>query len=331
MPETPTEVLNGATRIDGTQQRPAPPLSRPPRHGNRNPWIAAALTLTLLVVAAVTVLILTSQGSKKSTAQSALADATVYRAKLSATMTPIVSANRTLSQALQTIGGSTPTLRAATNAAQAAQAQTVAARGALGVLTVPISRQLLSQQATQALTQETGYLQAVTSTLSDPGGSAPSSLQPLASATSSAFVPLGNIAPGGASSLYGIDNLQAWASGANAQGNRNATPKVVVSPGVTTTVVAPASSGGLSACDQNISANPNTSCPLAENVFVAYWNTGNSVDGWSDAGITAQSPETSGFYDLSCVVDGGTVNCSGTGRTGDPLFVTFPMQAIVVY
>ena len=64
---------------------------------------------------------------------------------------------------------------------------------------------------------------------------------------------------------------------------------------------------------------------------MAYWNTGNSVDGWGNATVTAQSPVNNGLYNLVCNSDGSTVDCSGTGRTGNELFVTFPMTAVSVY
>lgn len=301
MPETPTEVLDGAIRFDGTQQRQALPPSKPPRH--RVAWIAAAVAFTLLVLAAVAVIILSNHGNKKSTAQIAMAAATVYQSKLSGTLTPIVSANKTLSQALQAVDGSKPTLRAATNANQAAQQQTVAARGALAAIAVPASQAQLNQQATEALTQETGYLEAVSSTLSDPLGSAPSSLQPLASATSAAFVPLATFAPGGSTSVYGIDNLQKWVTGAKAAADRQKKPDVIVTPGPTTTTFVP-------------TPTPTPTVSGSSYSLVAGL-TGfiNVRSGPSQDATVVGTIDPSAVVTIDCTAEGGTVDFRGSTYT----------------
>lgn len=241
------------------------------------------------------------------------------------------------------LDGSQTTIRASRTATTQAQQLLTAASGALGVLVVPQGYTQLSQQATQALTQENGYLQAVSTAFDDPTGNTVASLQPLASATSSAFVPLGSIAPGGNVSIFGVDNLLKWTQGANAQKERNAPkPTTTVIAPTTTNIVPPSpapavsdpapASPSLTSCDQNIQANsPNTSCPLAENVFVAYHNSGSSDVGWGDTSVTAYSPVSHQSYGFSCTTDQATVSCSATGNDGGPLFVTFPMQAVQVY
>ena len=88
---------------------------------------------------------------------------------------------------------------------------------------------------------------------------------------------------------------------------------------------------GLRYVDQNIQANSNTSDGPAENVFKAYWNTGNSTDGWSDASVSAYSPASSQSYSFSCSTDQTTVTCYGTDTSGNSLDVTFPMQPVQVY
>ena len=90
---------------------------------------------------------------------------------------------------------------------------------------------------------------------------------------------------------------------------------------------AASSSGSLTACDQNISANEVTTCDFAENVFIAYWEEYESYGEQSYAYVTAFSPSTNSDYGMECELAGGTVNCSG----GNGAFVTFPMWAVRVY
>jgi hypothetical protein len=86
-------------------------------------------------------------------------------------------------------------------------------------------------------------------------------------------------------------------------------------------------SSSLQACDQNISANSATSCPFAENVFVAYWEDYEAFGEQAETYISAYSPTTEESYGMSCSFDGTTVDCSGANEA----FVTFPMQAVRVY
>jgi len=139
--------------------------------------IALAAGLIIAAIAAVVVIVVSNSSSQGSS----------YRQKLGSTLAPVVAANRTLSTALQAIDGSRKTIGAASNATAQAQSALVAARGAVGVLTVPSSDTTLSQQVEQALTEESGYLQAVSSTLSKPTAQGASQLQPLLTATQSAL------------------------------------------------------------------------------------------------------------------------------------------------
>jgi hypothetical protein len=297
--------------------------------------------LLLAAVAALVIVLINDSRAHVTVAKTAVVTNS-YAPKLSSTLTPVVEANRTLSTALAALDGSPRTIRASRTATTQAQQVLTAARGALGVLAVPQSYTQLSQQATQALTQENGYLQAVTTTLDDPTGNTVASLQPLASATSSAFVPLGSVAPGGSVSLFGVDNLLKWTQGANARKERHAPkPTTTVIAPTTTTIVPPSpapavsdpapASPSLTSCDQNIQADPQTTtCPLAENTFVAYYNSGSSGSGWGDAVVSAYSAKTGQTYDMSCTTDQTTVSCTGTAGSS-PLFVTFPMQAVEIY
>ena len=84
---------------------------------------------------------------------------------------------------------------------------------------------------------------------------------------------------------------------------------------------------GLHACDPNISANADTSCPFAENVFKAYATDYQNNGEQSNDTVTAYSPVTNQSYTVDCTTNGVTVDCAGT--TGN--FVTFPMHAVEVY
>ena len=103
------------------------------------------------------------------------------------------------------------------------------------------------------------------------------------------------------------------------------------SPPATTTPPAAtppaADTSGMHACDQNISANGDTSCPFAENVFQAYASDYQANGEQSNDVVSAYSPVTNQSYDMDCTTDGVTVNCVGTTNN----FVTFPMHAVQVY
>jgi len=300
--------------------------------------LAFAFAGGTLLLAAVVIVVIVLANNKSTNAK--VAGVNSYSLKLSSTLAPVVAANRTLSNALVALDGSQSTIRASRTATTQAQQVVTAARGALAVLVVSPASTQLSQQATQALTQENGYLQAVSTTLDDPTGNTVASLQPLASATNSAFVPLGSVAPGGNASIFGVDNLLKWTQGANALKDRSnqKPPTTVVTPIPTTTVTTPspaaapdpAPTSSLSFCDQNIQVDSQTTtCPLAENTFRAYWTSGGPST-WGGAVVSAYSPKTNQSYDMSCTTDQTMVWCTGTAGSST-LYVTFPMQAVQVY
>ena len=129
---------------------------------------------------------------------------------------------------------------------------------------------------------------------------------------------------GGASTVVcrGGNNATVYFTSANPSGQ--STPAAV--PPAETSPASP-SSGSLTACDQNISVNEATTCPFAENVFVAYWEEYESYGEQPYTYVSAFSPTTHKSYGMECALEGGTVNCSG----GNGAFVTFPMQAVRVY
>jgi len=164
----------------------------------------ALIAGTLVGVAAIVVAVLIlSSGGGGTDANAA------YQQKLGASLTPLVSANGQLSSSLLALSG--PGTAAATLAASQAQTALTTARGAVGILTVPAGSAQLSQQAQQALTQDAGYLQIVSSTLADPTNGPASQLQTAAANTASAFVSLQAVVPNAQASISGTDTLSSWA------------------------------------------------------------------------------------------------------------------------
>lgn len=288
------------------QNGPVPLPPHAPRR-QRLPWVVVGV-LVLALAAVATVFLLNRNTGNTTYTES-------YQPKLTAIMTPIVNDNIALSKSLQAVDGSKSTLRAATTATQTAQQAVQGARGSLAAITVPARQQQLNQQATQALTQESGFLQAVNSTLADPSNSASGSLQSLASATNAAFVPLADVAPGGSTSVYGVDNLLSWVSGAQAAGKRNEKPKVIVQNNTTTTTVPvtptldpnPGTSDAVSSltptyCSNGVYVETGVTCGFAENVFAAVYSQ------WKDNGnvfpsslSSVYSPAAGSSFDLTLV------------------------------
>jgi serine/threonine protein kinase len=89
----------------------------------------------------------------------------------------------------------------------------------------------------------------------------------------------------------------------------------------------PTYSGASQSCDQNISANEVTSCPFAEEVFVAYWEEYEDIGEETYIYVEAHSPTTGKDYGMECFLESDVVDCSG----GNDAFVTFPMQAVREY
>ncbi len=322
--ETPTQVMPSLRDI-GTPP-PSPP--QPPKTGRRWVWAGAIGALALVLSAIVAIFLLGQQSTTSTAPRVTLAAA--YQSKLSGTLTPVVSDNQSLSQALLAIDGGKSSLRVATDAANTLQQQTVASRGALAVLTYPASQSLIQQQATQAITQEAGYVQAVTSTLGDPSNNASGSLQSLATAVNTAFVPLISVAPGGSTSVFGVANLLSWVSGAQSAANKRAAkPTVVVTP--TTTVVTPVPTpGGLVNQYGNISATYAVSSSLANNVFYQYWADGGASGGYET--VSAWSAATGQYYTTTCGPDSaGNIDCYISGTTDPNAEVAFSYSSVAQY
>ena len=294
--------------------------------GHRRVAVLCALggSFGLAAIGAAAVILLSSSGGGAKAASPASADA-VYRQKLTSALAPLISANQTLSGALAGLDGSGHSIRVAKNATSSAQSALAGVKGAVAVLTVPTADAALSQQVQQALTDENGYLQAVSSTLTTPSGNSAATLQPLATSTDSALVPLNAVAPGAQSSIGGTSNLISWSNGAAAGAARahdaaqthavEHAAQQVSTGGGSSTSSSSGSSGSSGAwssstnCGGGLTAGPNTSCPFAENVRQAYDEAPGAV-----ATVMAYSPVTNETYSMSCAPAGSGVTCSGANN-----------------
>jgi serine/threonine protein kinase len=81
------------------------------------------------------------------------------------------------------------------------------------------------------------------------------------------------------------------------------------------------------ACDPNIYVNSVTSCPFAENVFVAYWEEYEAIGESGYLYVEAYSEETGKSFGMECFDESDFVECTG----GTEALVTFPMSAVRAY
>jgi hypothetical protein len=85
--------------------------------------------------------------------------------------------------------------------------------------------------------------------------------------------------------------------------------------------------GGLRPCDQNISANANTSCDFASNTFYEYWQATGGEPRPAEQSVEAWSPVTQRSYTQICTNDGNEVDC--THNTNDE--VQFSSASVIAY
>jgi hypothetical protein len=316
-PQQLPSSLNGALSSE-------PPSASPPQKPSHFAWFAAGGALILVLAAIATVILLSDSNSNNRKSVVVVSNA-AYQQKIMGVLTPLVSANQRLSAALTALDGSSKTIFAAQNGTTAAQTAVVAAKGAFAVLTVPQPSLTLSQQAVQALTQESGYLQAVNATLGNPLGNTTASLQPLASATASAFVPLDAIVPGGSTSISGVPNLLNWVAGATAAAQRQkqvtppTTTTIIATPPTTTTPPTLAftpgdensSDGFASQCSTTMLIGPDSDCSVAEQVSNDLSNGNVAGTSFSDT-VTdnANEPATDGqTITFGCSYTGNYYHC----------------------
>jgi hypothetical protein len=79
------------------------------------------------------------------------------------------------------------------------------------------------------------------------------------------------------------------------------------------------------ACDQNISAGPHTTCGFADNVFRAFAQ--EAAQGSEEASVTATSPATGRSYTVRCNTAHGVTVCTA----GTDARIRFPLWAAKVY
>jgi serine/threonine protein kinase len=125
----------------------------------------------------------------------------------------------------------------------------------------------------------------------------------------------------------GGKNAHVYFSSAKASG-QNTTPVAPPQPEPEPTP-APEPTPGYAgqSCDQNISANEVTTCPFAENVFVAYWEEYEEFGEETYSYVVAYSSTTNEDYGMDCYLEDDFVECTG----GTEALVTFPMQAVREY
>ncbi len=125
----------------------------------------------------------------------------------------------------------------------------------------------------------------------------------------------------------GGNDARVYFTSAKATG-QNTTPVAPPEPEAEPTPeVGPATGYAGQSCDQNISANEVTSCPFAENVFVAYWEEYEEFGEETYSYVIAYSSTTKEDYGMDCYLEDDFVECTG----GTEALVTFPMQAVREY
>jgi hypothetical protein len=307
---------------------PAPPgqatrsgssSASPPGRSRRLP-LAAAGALGVAAIAVAAVILLTGSSSSNS--------GSAYGHQLTGALAPMVSTETALASSLQNLSGSDAT--AAKNADSQAQTALESARGAVSVLSVPSGSSQQSQQVEQALTQLSAYLQALSAALDSPTAADVSQLQTSATSTQSSLIPVAAVTPGvGQAVSSGTQALSSWvstrtAAAAAAAAHRRAARRhaqqeqqSATSTGTQTapTTQAPPPLSGSTSCGGGLTAGPNTSCPFAENVEVAWDDAPGDV-----ATVTAYSPVTNQTYTMSCAPAGDGITCSGA----DNASLSFP-------
>lgn len=288
---------------------------RKPR--GRGGLIAAGGALGVAAIAVAAIIVLGSRS--RTTATSARSPTVIYKAQLTKVLTPLVTANQTLSRSLTSLDGSQHSVRTTKLDTSQALSALSAARGGIAVLNAPSGLATLSGQVQQALTADNGYLQAVSSTLATPTGSGAGQLQTLATGAQSALNPLQAVASGAPTSVTGTDNLVSWVQGASRQAPAPQ-PKVPAgsqsssatqSPTTPAAPPAPNPGGpgpGSVDCGGGLFAGPHTSCAFAANVKTAWMNTPGNTNT-----VTAYSPVTGLTYTENCGPSGGGIMCTGVG------------------
>jgi hypothetical protein len=249
---------------------------------------------------------------------------TVYQRQVVKALTPLVTANQSLSTALVALDGSKQATNHAKTAATQAAAALSSARGGITVLTAPSTAGSLPGQVQQVLTADNGYLQAVGSTLDSPTVSGASQLDSLATGAQSAFDGISTIIPAASSSVTGTSNLGNWARGAarshkpNAQASSSSSSSTTAQAAPTPAPTpAPTNPTGMD-CGSGVIAGPATTCPFAINVQAAWAGAPSAV-----ATVNVYSPVTHRSYIENCAPDGsdsGLIFCTDSDSSNSIWF-----------
>jgi hypothetical protein len=332
---------------------------QPPRGGGqksrgRAGFVIAGGVLALAAIA-VAVIILVNRGSGSSTASAdATNAATTYEHQLDKLLTPLVTANQQVSTALTGLNGNSQATNTAKTQATAAIAALGSVKGGLTVLNPPASASTLSGQVQQALSADSGYLQAVSQTLDTPTGNGSGQLQTLSTGAQTAMVNLNPVVSSASASITGTSNLVGWAQGAqhaaraaskkaqaraakkaaathsssSSSSSGSSSPPAVAQPPAQSNPT-PTPSSGTSSCDQNISVDASTTtCGFADSVFAAYASQVQAEGEPLSTTVSASSATTGQTYQDYCAYDSssGMVSCShGTD------LIQFPEWAAAAY
>jgi hypothetical protein len=167
------------------------------------------------------------------------------------------------------------------------------------------------------LSAETGYVQDVSSTLSNPTGQGAAQLQTLSTIAQTALIPLASLVPGIDSSVSGAGNLANWAqgaTGASTAAQRRHQQQSGGSSGGSSS--GGSSSGGGTGTGEDLSvgrtcadgtyAGPHTSCAFAINVHDAWTNAPGAA-----STLQVYSPVTGQTYTMTCGPSRSGIVCTG--------------------
>ena len=314
------------------------PAQEQQQQGKRKTKTIVAAIVAALVIVGVAAAAAMAMSSSSSHANK-VASAITYQRQVGTALQPLVASNQQLSAALNAADGSQSTSNSIKVGLKAAQTALTSTQGAVGTIVVPAGDEMLSQQTSQALTQEDGYLQVVSATFNDPTSASAAQVQPQAANLTTALIPLETVAPGAQKSVYGVDNFYNWSQGAaqvakkkaKTEATANSRPTVVVVPSGQTTTVDPGvtTSSGMYSVDSNISATTGISPGLASNVFYDYWNNGGTSGG--NETYSSWSPATQQYYSVSASSNGTTVTAYVSGTTAPGAKVVFSQKSIDDY
>jgi hypothetical protein len=264
--------------------------------------------LALVAGALVAVVVLTGSNDDPNTA---------YKQKVASAFSPVLGANRQVSDSLARLRGTSVKGSHAANARLAvrrAQQATTLATGAISAVPAPAGSDQLGRDSRQVLDHENAYLAAVAAVLAHPTSASTSQLPTLSSNLTSAFSVAGPTVAGTQPTVNGADRLASWARkirrkhDAAVRRQRAHHTQTTSQPATATTTRTSAPASGTS-CSGGVFAGPNTSCAFALNVRDAY----NEAPG-SSATVRVFSPITDQTYTMSCAPSGSGITCSGANN-----------------